>query len=231
MGSKSGGTKFTPSYGTQTTTPAPAAGAALTGALGRAEQVASQPYTPYSGQLVQGFSPQQTQAFGQVGALQGVAQPYIDQAQGMVNQAAGSVTPQNWGNTVQSYMNPYAQSVIGGTMGNLQEIFGQQANQLKGQAIMGGAGQGSRQGVAQAELAREQGISGGQTLSGLLNSMYGQAAGQANAAAGLGMQGAGQMAGLGSQALQTGLQGTNALLQAGTLQQAQGQAGLSTAYQ
>ncbi|MGA3083095.1 MAG: hypothetical protein ABSD44_17220, partial [Terracidiphilus sp.] len=61
---------------TTNTTPNPAASAAYSNVLNTAQQVASTPYQPYTGQLVQGFSPDQLQAFQQVQQMQGMAQPY-----------------------------------------------------------------------------------------------------------------------------------------------------------
>ena len=231
MGSKSGGQKFQTTTGSQTNVPAPGASEAIQNVLSRSLGVASQPYTPYGGPLVAGFTPQQTQAFGQVGALQGVAQPYINAATGINFGALGSLAPQNWAQTVQAYENPMIAQIAGPTLANLQETYGQQRNQLGGQAILGAGGYGGRESVAQAELAREQGLAQGQTMANLYSQLYGQASGQAAQNAALAMQGAGNIAGLGTQALQTGLTGTNALLQSGALQQAQQQAALSTAYQ
>jgi len=159
--------------------------------------------------------------------------------------ALGSAMPVNpealTGQNINQYMSPYLGSVVDTTMANLRQQQGQEQSQILGDQIKSGAFGGDRGRIAQANLARQQELATGQTVAGLMNQGYGQAlttaqqqqaqqlaASQANRAAlaGAGQslysmgQGYGQgMAGLGTQAQQAALQGAQAQLGAGTVQQ------------
>lgn len=74
----------------------------------QATNVANTPYTPYSGTLVAGATPQQTQAWEQVSQNQGAWQPAFEQAQTGTQALAGKTSVQD----VQQYMNPYQQNVL-----------------------------------------------------------------------------------------------------------------------
>lgn len=174
-------------------------------ALQQGQNAAQLPFN-LSAAPVAGFSGQQQQAFNAVGNAQGSAQPYYDQA-------ASYFSPQG----AQQFFNPYAQNVMAG----LSDIFGQQASQNTGQLTQAAGGVGAdRIAVGQSELARQQGLAAGQTLAGL----YGQSQQQA--------QQAGQnIQGLGSNVFNSQLQGANALLGVGGLQQQQQQQQLNSPYQ
>jgi len=159
--------------------------------------------------------------------------------------ALGSAMPVNpealTGQNINQYMSPYLGSVVDTTMANLRQQQGQEQSQILGDQIKSGAFGGDRGRIAQANLARQQELATGQTVAGLMNQGYGQAlttaqqqqaqqlaASQANRAAlaGAGQslysmgQGYGQgVAGLGTQAQQAALQGAQAQLGAGTVQQ------------
>src|SRR5215471_8150790 len=154
MGSK--GSQQVQTNQAQTYTPNPFAANALTAALGQAYNVAQTPFsTPVA--PVAGFSPQQQQAFDITGATQGYAQPYIQQG-------AQYLGPQG----ASQFFNPFAANVTA----NLQDIFGQQMSQATGNATQQAGGTGAdRIAVAQAELAKQQGLAAGQTYA----NMYGQA--------------------------------------------------------
>lgn len=155
---------------------------------------------------VAGFSQDQLSAFQNVNNAQGMAQPYI-------NQAAQDFTPQG----TQAFLNPYASNV----MASLQNTFGEQQQQATGQLTQAAGGVGAdRIAVGQADLANQQGLAAGQTMSNL----YGQAAQQAQSA-GYGT------AALGSQAQNAALQGAQAQLGTGGLQQQLSQAQLNSPYQ
>lgn len=72
---------------TQNSAPPAAFMSAYQNVLGQAQNVASQPLQQYQGQTVANLTPQQQQAMQEVQNTQGVAQPYIDQAQQKFNQA------------------------------------------------------------------------------------------------------------------------------------------------
>src|SRR5262249_3786647 len=140
------------------------------------------------------FSPQQMQAFQQTGNIQGYAQPYI-------NQAANYMGPQG----AQQFYNPMAANITA----NLQDIYGQQMQQATGQAVAQAGGQNAdRIAVAQSQLAKQQALAAGQTYAGLYNQAQ-----QAAQTAGFGT------ANLGTAGQNAWLQGTQALLGTGGLQQ------------
>lgn len=236
MGGKSGGSSagniaYIPQFSSQTSSPNPTASAAYNSLLTRAQNVASTPYQAYTGQLVAGLSPQQQQAFGEIGNLQGVAQPYIDQASQMTQGAYNSLAPQNYGQTVSQYYNPYQSSVVDATNAVINQNNAIAQNQLLGSQIASGAGLGDRSGITRATLAGQQALAQNQTIAQLEAQGYSNAQAQAMAGAQLGLGAGAQMAGLGSEALQTGLSGANALVQSGAMQQQQQQNVLNSAYQ
>jgi len=74
-----------------------------------AETTAAQPYVPYPGPRIAGFTPAQQQAFGLTQANVGAYQPYFQQAgQGY----ATGLNPQLNQGVFQSYMNPYVSDVV-----------------------------------------------------------------------------------------------------------------------
>lgn len=233
MGSKGTNTtqNMTAQSTSSTTSPDPNAYAAYEGLLSRAQQVGSTGYTPYGGNLVQGFSPDQTTAFNTVDNLQGVSQPYIDQATSLAHTAATEIDPTHFASNIGAYMSPYTQNVVDATEANMQRSNAVQQNQVTGNAIAAGAMGGDRVGAAKAELARTQSLADNQTIAGLYNTGYQNATGELNTAANAAGQGAYSLGALGNEALSTGLSGANAQLQTGGLQQQLGQAQLSTNYQ
>jgi hypothetical protein len=199
------GSNTTTTNQTQTYQPNPQAAGYITGALDRANQTAQLPFAiPQA--PVAGFSNDQQGAFNAVRNAQGMAQPYI-------NTAANYFSPQG----AQAFLNPYASNVMAG----LKDVFGQQQSQQTGQLTQAAGGVGAdRIAVGQSELAKQQGLAAGQTLSGL----YQNAAQQAQSA-GYGT------AALGSQAQNSALSGAQALLGTGGLQQQLQQAQLNAPYQ
>ena len=213
MGSK-GSQKTTETY-----TPNKQVGKTGTQALDMASNVANQPFQQQVAPVA-GFSGDQQQAFQQYRDLQGYAQPYINQASDLYGQSAQAIT----GDQVNNYLNPYANYVMEG----LNDQFGQQRSQATGQLTQAAGGVGAdRIGVAQSNLAKQQGNVAGQALSGI----YGQALSAAQqdqsrkqgAAAGLGSLGiAGQ---------QAEMSATQGLFGAGQAQQTQSQNEANAPYQ
>lgn len=203
----------------QTYTPDPQIKAAGYQALGGAQSAANQPFQMPQAPVA-GFSPFQQQAFGQVQASQGMSLPYFDDAAQFMRGSASPISQQD----VQQYYNPMAQNVTN----QLQNIFGQQMHQATGNATQAAGGVGAdRIGVAQGNIANQQGLAAGQTYAGLYQQAL-QAAQQnkqMQAGAGFGM---GQ---LGPAAQNSFLQGTTALGQAGGQQQALQQQQLNSQYQ
>lgn len=166
------------------------------------------------------FSPYQQQAFGQIAGMQGMTQPYFGAA---ANYMAQSATPATQAD-IANYFNPMA----GAVSANLQDIFGRQMAQATGRATQQAGGVGAeRIAMAQAQIAKQQGLAAGQTFANMYQPAL-QAAlqgKQLQAGAGYGM---GQ---LGPAAQAAALQGTQALMGAGAQQQQLQQALLNAQYQ
>jgi len=173
--------------------------------VNRASSVASTPYQAYNGQLVAGFTPDQTQAQSEVEGAQGAYQPALNAEWGAVgastaplwsntmqtgvNPSSGiaGYTPNFYGNgpqvnasTIAQYEDPYQSQVIGATEAQINNTDAQQQAQLTGNAASQGALGGDRQGVAQGILGGQQAIANNSTLAGLNQANYSQALGEAN---------------------------------------------------
>jgi len=217
MGSK--GSNQTTTNATQRYEPNPmiatAAGQAIGGAESAAQQGFQMPVAP-----VAGFTPFQQQAFGATQQMQGMAQPFFQAGANYLQGSAAPVTGQD----VANYYNPMA----GNVTAQMQNIFGQQMRQATGQATQTAGGVGAdRIGVAQANLANQQGLAAGQTYANLYQQALNAAQQQKQMMAGAGF-GLGQF-GPAAQAAQ--LQGIGALGQAGAQQQQLNQAQLNAQYQ
>jgi hypothetical protein len=200
--------------------------AAYTEALGMARDATSQPYEAYQGQLVAGLNGQQQQGMANINEAQGMALPFIQRGADLSEEAARGITPELY----DRFYSPYVRDVANSTFGNMMESNAQQLSGLKGGAIQAGAFGGDRSGIAAAELARQQNLALGQTMSGVYNTGYTNAMGLAGQQVqNLGAMGQ-QIAGLGAGAQSSVLQGAQAQLAAGAQQQATEQAQLSAAY-
>lgn len=203
----------------------------------RAESVAQQPFQEYGGSFVAPVNQQQQAGFANINQAATSAQPYYGAAAGMTLAGSQGVGPLT-GGQIGQYMSPYLGSVVGTTLQNLgQEQAVQRQGQI-GDAIKAGAYGGDRSGLAAANLARQQGLAYGQTAAGLLSTGYGQAVQTAQGQqqvqqADLSrlMQGGAQLGGLGAQQQQAALQGAQAQVGAGTLQQQTEQADATAKYQ
>lgn len=209
-----------------TTTQTPTALPEYNYLLGRANQVGSQPYQAYGGQLVADLTPMQQQGIQQMGSVYGAAQPFINQA----SQYAASGAAPIQGSAIQNYLNPYQQQVTSATMNQLENL--QQANNT--QAMGGTLGSGGlfndRAGVMQGQLANQEAIANAQTLGQLNTQNYSQALQAAQADRAAQQQAAYQFGNLGQEQQGTLLQGAQATLQGGGLQQQQQQNLLNSLY-
>lgn len=212
---------------TTTSGPPPQVLSAYNNLLERAQQVGSTPYQQYGGNLLAPFSGAQQSAFNTIDQSQGIAQPYIDQAQQYAQQGAGPVSADQ----IANYTNPYQQQVVNATIGNINETNAQQQAQVTGNAIAQGALGGDRVGVARAELARQQNLSNAPTLAALNAQGFNTALGAAQQDKARAAQAAFTFGNLGQEAQNTTLQGAQAQLGAGGLQQQQAQAALNIPYQ
>jgi len=244
-------------FGSQASTtyqPPEAVKNAVTDILGRAATQSNQPYpqyTPdtaaqysnYNAGLLAPMTPNQAQAGQSIAGLRGYTAPNFGAATNLVGAAASPLQMQQFSQgAVNQYMNPYLNDVVGSAVANINQTNAQQQQQVLGNAIQRGAFGGDRAGIAQAELARQQGLANNATIANLLGQGYNQAQQQFNQQqqtdlatqlqnrnlmtnAGL------NLANLGTQGQQAALQQANAQYGYGTAEQQQQQAGLSTAYQ
>ncbi len=187
--------------------------------LPTAQQVAQTPWNPATSQSIAGFSPQQMQAFGQIGAMQGGYKPYMDAAGQYAAQGAAPISD----SAISRYMNPFQNDVINSTMAQMGQMNAQQQNQVVGNSIAQGALGGDRVKVAQGVLAGQQGMSNASTLAGLNSQNYGQALGAAQGDRSAAAQAGYQFGNLGQLSQSLGYNDANALLQSGGMQQNQQQ--------
>lgn len=214
-------------------------------AIGMANNNASTPLQQYGGSMVADFTPTQQVAFGNINGAQGAQNPFINAASQMIGQSNAPI----WGgvqqfnpDTINQYMNPYNKDVVKSTMDIVNQQQQQQQQDLIGNAVSKGAWGGDRAGVAQAVLAGQQGLANNQTVANLNSQNYQQALaafqqqqqqqiGANEANSWLASQGATGLAGLGNQAQTGALNAGMAQLQAGGLQQQQGQNILNIPYE
>lgn len=220
MGKGGGGSAPTSQTVTQTNIPAYAQ-PYVERMLGTSEALANQPYQPYTGERVAGFTDLQNQAFQGAQNLQPAQQ--LGQATGMAGTAglgsmmAGQNYAQQFTNpyATQAYMSPYIQSAL---MPQLEEARRQSdisGLQAAGQAVKAGAFGGSRFGLQEAERQRNLGMLQNQIYGSGLQNAFQNAQQAQQFGATLGLQGLGQ-----------GLQAAQALGQLGQAQFGQEQAAM-----
>ena len=203
----------------------------------RAETVSEQPFQQYGGQFVAPLSSTQQAGVTSTNQYSQAAQPYYGAATGLTLAGAGDVGKLT-GSQIGQYMDPYVGSVVAPTLEALQQQQGQERTQQQAQAIKSGAFGGDRAGLERANLARQQNLGTAQAIAPLLSQAYGQAVQTAAGQQGVQatdlarkMQAGQQIAGLGTGAQQAALQGAQAQIGAGTLEQQTQQADLTARYQ
>ena len=203
----------------------------------RAEEVAAQPFQQYTGQFVAPLTEQQRQGMQGISAAAGAAQPYYQAAAGLTAAGARGVGPLTQAQ-IRQYESPYIESVVDPTRRALEQQQAQERSMLASQAIRAGAFGGDRAGLERANLARQQALGMAQAISPLYQQGYGQAlqtaVGQQQVqASDLQRQLAAgqQFGGLGTGAQAAALQGAQAQIGAGTLEQQTQQADLTARYQ
>jgi hypothetical protein len=174
-----------------------------------------QPYQPYTGQMVAELNPIQQQGIQQAQQYSQAAQPYFQGAAAGTMGAMQGYTPEGFQQGVGGYMSPYLQNAMGSTAAYLGNQQAQQRQELIGKTIASGAFGGDRGKIAQAALAGQQNLASGEILSKMAQQGYSDAA--KNYLASLGAQGAlaSQLGTLGTGAQTAGLQGAQAVTQAG----------------
>ena len=217
---------------------------------------------PFSAQQLAALSPAQQQAISTAMGGVGSFQPFLQKGSEAIGQGIGAVGTglgtigSAIGQTAQAgfdpssyqqFMDPYTEDVIATTQADIARQGAMQQNQLGASAVGQGAFGGSRQGIAQGEIARNvmdqqartgaqlrsQGFAQAQNLAqqqasqalrqAQLTGQLGQTTGALGAQ--IGQMGT-QTAALGQLGQQMGVQDVNTLLGIGGLQQGQTQKGL-----
>ena len=220
---------------------------------------------PFAAQRLEGLSQSQKDAIERARAGVGSFEPFVQRGSEAIGQGIGAVGAglgtigSAIGQTAQAgfdptayrqFMNPFTEDVIAATQADIARQGQMQQNQLGGQAVGAGAFGGSRQGIAQAEIARnvmdQQARTGAQLRSqgfqqaqNLAQQQASQALRQAQLTGQLGQttgalgaqigQLGTQTAALGQLGQQLNVQDVNTLLGIGGLQQQQGQRQLDIA--
>lgn len=189
-----------------------------------------QPYQSYTGQMVAELNPMQQQGLQQVSQYSQTAQPYYQGAAAGTLGALGGLTPEGFQQGVGGYMSPYLQNAMGSTAALLANQQAQQRQELLGKTIQQGAFGGDRGKIAQAALAGQQNIAAGEILGKMAQQGYSDAA--TNYLKSIGAQGAlaSQLGTLGTEAQRAGLQGAQAVAQAGSTPYQVEQAKLAAQY-
>lgn len=191
-----------------------------------AASLASQPYPTYSGQLIAGMTPQQTQGMQQAQDASTAYQPYLNAGSAYTQAAA-----QPWdAQTAQQYMSPYAQAALQPQVQALQLQEGQQQQATNAQATQAGAYGDARQGV-QTSLNN---FYGNQALNNLeatgMNTAYNSGLGAYQQQQQILGNVGSSLANMGSQATTLGEAGAQANFNAGTQQQQLNQQQLTESY-
>jgi hypothetical protein len=188
-----------------------------------AQDAASKPYQSFGTQasdFVAQMNQQQNAGISGVNAAAGSYKPYLDSATGATQAGMGSSI-----DNIQKYMSPYLTNVADTTSALMRQSNEQAQSGALGAAASSGAFGGDRAGIAAANLAGQNQLAMGKTMADIYNQGYGQAASLSQADLARQLQGGAQMAGLGAQAQGLGLQGAQAQLSSGTMQQQTEQAG------
>lgn len=189
----------------------------------RAEKAATSPYEKYgtsASDFVAQMNAQQGAGIADINATAGSYQPYMTSATSATQAGMG---PAYAG--IDNYMSPYIKNVADTTGAMMRQQQEQAQSGALGTAVSSGAFGGDRAGIAAANLQQQNQMGYGKTMADIMNQGYTQALGASQADLARQMQGGAQMAGLGAQSQQLGLQGAQAKIAAGTMEQQTEQAG------
>ena len=194
----------------------------------RGEAVTTEPFQRYEGQRLATTTPQQQAAYQGVEQMVGGYKPYIATADFLTTQAAQQSTDPT---AIASRMSPYQQAVVDIQKREALRDANKLQQQIGASAVGAGAFGGSRQALAETELARQT----GQRLADIQavgsQQAFQQAMNQLSADRAASLAAGQQFAGLGAQQQQLGLAGLGALETVGGTQQAQQQKALDIAYE
>jgi hypothetical protein len=234
----SGGSKAptnTTSTVTQTTIPEWLKGPTLD-VVGKAQALANRPYQAYEADRVATVDPSQAQARSGISGLQNPEQ--YGQAQQAL-QSGTNYRPEMFGAAqAQQYMNPYAQNVIDSAVRNAQQEAARQSALAGLQSTKMGGTSGSANAIMQGAIAQRMPQTIGDITAREMSNAYQNAQQQFQRdraareyAANLQQTSGVNLSNLGTQIQRSDLERLGALERAGSLNQAQRQLELDTAYQ
>jgi hypothetical protein len=161
------------------------------------------PYQPYGGERIAGFSDLQNQAFQ--GAQNMAPSQQLNTGTALAGASgfgslglAAQANPQDFQQSVGGYMNPYMQQVLNPQLDELRRQYGITGTQQAGQATQAGAFGGSRDAIMAAENQRNLGTAQNQAIGQAYGNAFNAAQNQYNQNAGYqlqALQNAGQAAG------------------------------------
>ena len=184
----------------------------------------SMPYAPAEqAELSEGQQQAISTALGGVGAYQ----PYLEQAQGAIGDAAALMSPDAY----KQFMDPYLDDVVQRAQDDIGRQGQIQEQGAAAKAVGQGAFGGSRAAVLQGEIGRNTLEQQARTGERLRSAGFTQASQMAQNAAQQKLAQAQGIAGLGQLGSALGVQDINTLLGVGGLQQQQDQTGLNIAQQ
>lgn len=140
---------------------------------GRAKGIAEQPFVPYTGPRVAGFSPDQLRAFEATRGLFETGMQY-DPLTG-IREIAEAPIPGLLGADIAAYQSPFQQQVIDTTMADIQRQADIARQRSQDQAIGAGAFGGSRSAILEAESQRPFADVMARTSAGLRQAGFEQA--------------------------------------------------------
>lgn len=209
----------------QSSSTTPAGLSQLQDIWGRVQEVASQPYQAYGGPMVADLSGTQRAGIEGVTNAQGAAQPYFNTA---ADYARSGAAPIDYAE-IQRYQSPYTQQVVDATRANFSQENAKQQSQMVGNSAARGA-LGSRTGINQAELARQQRMAQDPVIANLYASGYDKSLQAAQADRSAQAQGAYTFGALAPSVQNAQISGAQAQIGAGGLEQGNEQAKMSAAY-
>lgn len=213
-----GSTKTT-SNQNSTYTPTAQASGVYSNVFDKATAAAGTPYNPATGKTIADFTPDQLAAFSGVQGAQGTGQANLATAGNMINEAGAPITAEQ----IQHYADPHQQAVIDATMAQARQNNAVAQSGVAGNAASMQALGGNRVGVAQANLAGEQGRTDAATVANLNSQGYAQALAAATADKTRGLQAGQAQMNLGQVAQGMSYADLQALLASGQAQQGQQQ--------
>ncbi len=138
-----------------------------------AKGLAGQPFVPYTGPLVAGFSPDQLRAFQATRGLFETGMEY-DPITG-IRELAQAPTPSLLGADIGAYQSPFQEQVIETALGDIQRQQELAQQRAQAQAIGAGAFGGSRSAILEAEAQRPYIEQAARTAAGLRQAGFEQA--------------------------------------------------------